>query len=111
MTTNHGDQLILTDRESKNSVSSFEPPRKGKILIRWRMFSRGPPSCSGAGALALQGEAKGMSLLSLEKRQLQVDLAACQYLQAYQEDTARLFTLVHGEWTRDNGHKLKQDRF
>lgn len=52
-----------------------------------------------------------MSLVSLEKRWLQVDLVACQYLQAYQEDTARLFTLVHGEWTRDDGHKLKQDRF
>lgn len=34
-----------------------------------------------------------------------------QYLQGvHQEDAARIFTVVHGGRTRDNGHKLKQQR-
>lgn len=40
-----------------------------------------------------------------------MELAACQYLQAYKENIDKLFTLVHGEPTRDDGHKLKPDRF
>ena len=48
----------------------------------------------------------------MEKRRLWVDLiTACQYLQGgYWDDGPSPLTMVHGRRTRDNRHKLKQDR-
>lgn len=58
-----------------------------------------------------------LGLFSLEKRELQEDLTAAFLYSwgSYQEDGARLFTVVHSGRMRNNGHELKhesqQERF
>ena len=49
-------------RPQLDAVSSFQPPNR-KTSINWSRFGRGPPRLSGAGALALCGDAEGAGLV------------------------------------------------
>ena len=54
-----------------------------------------------------------VDLFSLEKRRLRGDLIhVYKYLRCRrQRDKARLFSAMHGDRTRGNGHKLKHRKF
>lgn len=68
----------------------------------------------GLGLEHLSGERRlrELDLFILEKRWLQGELRASHYPQgSYQEDGARLFTVVCGRKKRDKGCKLKQEMF
>lgn len=62
----------------------------------------------GSGALALSGEAGGAHF-GLEKR---CQIASFRHLQgSYQEDAAKLVTMVYGGRVRDDSQKLKEEWF
>jgi len=66
----------------------------------------------GLDHLSSEERLRELDLFSLEKRWLQGELKAFHHPQgSYQEDGARLFTVVHGRRMTEKGCKLKQERF
>lgn len=62
-------------------------------------------------SMTCEDRARKLDLFTLQKASGD-PLAALQYLHwCHQEDLAKLSTVVHGWRTRDNRHKLKQERF
>lgn len=93
-------------------VSSFNSPNTRKTQTNGSKFGGGLPSLSGAGALALCGEAEGAGLSKSEEELAPGDPGAASLVSASAGRVLRRpFTVVHGGAVRDSRHHLKQEMF
>jgi len=67
----------------------------------------------GLEHLSYEERLSDLDMFSLEKRRLRGDLInVCKYLRSgRQRNEDRLFSVVHGDMTSGNGHKLKDGKF
>lgn len=91
-------------------ISSFSSPNTGKTRTKWSEFSEGPPRSSGAGALALCGEAEGSGLNKSGEELAPGDPRAAPYcLQGGCWGDSPQWCMVGGWGT--SRHSLKQGMF
>ncbi|KAK4823844.1 hypothetical protein QYF61_007163, partial [Mycteria americana] len=90
--------LGYINRVTARRLTGFWTPNARKTLTHWSKFSRDHQD--GWGLELCEERLRELGLFGLEKRWI-----------CYQENGARLFTIVHGGRTRDNGHRLKLKRF
>lgn len=93
-------------------MSGFNSPNTRKTQTNGRKFGGGPPSSSGAGALALCGEAAGAGLSKSAGELAPGDPGAASLVSASAGSVLRRpFTVVHGGAVRDSRRRLKQEMF
>ena len=86
--------------------------KKDRVLLE-RVQRRATEMIKGLEHLPCEERLSKVDLFSLEKRRLRGDLIhVYKYLRCRrQRDEARLFSAMHGDRTRGNGHKLKHRKF
>ncbi|KFQ48247.1 hypothetical protein N334_12529, partial [Pelecanus crispus] len=97
----------------EHCIQLWSPQHKKDMDLLERVQRRATKMIQGLQHLSSEDRLRELGLFSLEKRRLRGDLvAAFQYLKgAYRKDGGNLFNKACCDRTRNNGFKLKKNRF
>lgn len=107
-------EVIFHKTSSEYCVQFWAPSTTRTILTYGRESIRRPPKQSGAGEHNAHEEAERAGHLQLGEENAKRRLCCCPQLRDCRtglEDGTSLFSEVHGDNTRGNGHKLQHGKF